>query len=265
MLSAWLEAPLLVVLLVWVLTNAAAQRVGAPQILPGAAGAGPPEVQRDSTGLPPELASLDWAQRSYYAADNARLPPPAPGERRVVFMGNSITEGWADGFPALFAAHPTWVNRGIGGQTTEQMLVRFRADVIALRPAVVVIAAGINDIAGNTGYSSEDDTFGHIVSMVQLARANGIDVVLQSVLPAWEIRWRRGIRPAQRVVRLNERLRAFAKTEGIVYLDGFALLADERPGIRAGLHTDEVHLTPAGYAVLAKAVEDSVAEALAQH
>ncbi len=216
----------------------------------------------DSTGLPAQLATVDWAQQSRYAADNARLGTPAASTRRVIFIGNSITEGWGQTYPALFAEHPDWVNRGISGQTTEQMLVRFRSDVIALKPAAVVIAAGINDIAGNTGFTSEDDTFGHIASMAELAQANGIRVVIASVLPAYDFPWRPGLAPAQKVVALNDRLAAFAKTHKHVYLDGFSLLADDRPGIKLGLTTDEVHLTKGGYEVLAPAVETAVGRAL---
>ncbi len=266
MSTLWIDVALQFALLLWVLSAAAAQTID-PEVTQSLNAERLPERPTvtplsDSSDLPAHLATLDWAQQSRYAADNRRLGSSSPGEQRVVFMGNSITEGWGKTYPALFAAHPTWVNRGIGGQTTEQMLVRFRGDVIDLAPAVVVIAAGINDIAGNTGYMSEDDTFGHIASMAQLAEANGIAVVIESVLPAYDFPWRPGLAPAQKVVSLNERLAAFAKTHGYVYLDGFALLADERPGIRTGWSTDEVHLTKAGYEVLAPAVEAAVAEAL---
>ncbi len=282
--TLWIDITLQVALLIWVFNVAAAQSVD-PEVRQAAEAETRAESREsaqsrftsedstglpadstglpaDSTGLPANLAALDWAQQARYAADNARLGPPAPDAPRVVFMGNSITEGWGRTYPSLFAAHPTWVNRGIGGQTSEQMLVRFRQDVIDLEPAAVVIAAGINDIAGNTGYASEDDTFGHIASMAELAHANGIRVVIASVLPAWDFGWRRGLAPAQKVVSLNGRLAAYAKTHGHVYLDGFALLADDRPGIKPGLHTDEVHLTAQGYAVLAPAVEAAVAKAL---
>ena len=137
----------------------------------------------------------DWANLQRYRSANAELPPPAPGENRVVFYGNSITDGWAKSFPVMFPGKP-YVGRGIGGQTTPQMLVRFRQDVVALRPRVVVILAGTNDIAGNTGPSSLEMIEDNLAGMTEIAKANGIRVVLSSVLPVYDYPWKPGLQPA---------------------------------------------------------------------
>ena len=209
-------------------------------------------------------APQDWAALGHFAEANAALPaPPTSGEARVVFMGNSITEGWDHRYPEFFRAHPNWINRGISGQTTPQMLVRFRPDVIDLAPEAVVILAGINDIAGNTGPMTLEQTFGNLASMAQLARANGIRVVLASVLPAYDFPWSPGKAPAQKVVRLNAMLKDFAAaTEGVSYLDYFTPMADGRPGLREGLHEDEVHPLRAGYELMRPLTEQAVSEAL---
>ncbi|HLA15241.1 MAG TPA: GDSL-type esterase/lipase family protein, partial [Gemmatimonadaceae bacterium] len=134
----------------------------------------------------------DWANLGRYRQENAALPAPASGENRVVFYGNSITEGWARHFPGMFPGKP-YIGRGIGGQTTPQLLVRFRQDVVALKPKVVVILAGTNDIAGNTGPSTIEMIEDNLASMAEIARANGIKVVLSSVLPVYDYRWRPGL------------------------------------------------------------------------
>jgi len=207
--------------------------------------------------------NLDWANLKKFARFNDSIMAlPTPNPPRVVFMGNSITEGWAYQYPQFFAAHPTWVNRGISGQTTPQMLIRFRPDVLALKPAAVVILAGINDIAHNTGPMTLEQTFGNIKSMAQLAQANDINVVLCSVLPAYDFPWRPGMDPAPKVVKLNALLKGFAEAEGHTYLDYFSAMADDRPGLKEGLHDDEVHPNTKGYGIMAPMTEAAVAEAL---
>ncbi len=203
----------------------------------------------------------DWANLQKYNAENKALKPVKPGEKRVVFMGNSITEGWKVADSSFFAGRP-YVDRGISGQTTPQMLVRFRPDVIDLKPAVVVILAGINDIAGNTGPMTLEQTFGNIVSMAELARANKIRVVLCSVLPAFDFPWRPGLSPAGKVVTLNSMLKAYATKNNLVYVDYFAAMADDRNGLKAELTYDGVHPTLAGYKVMAPLVEKGIAAAL---
>jgi lysophospholipase L1-like esterase len=203
----------------------------------------------------------DWPYLQRYRAENAALGPPRPGENRVVFMGNSITEGWGKYFPTMFAAKP-YINRGIGGQTTPQMLVRFRQDVIALKPAVVVILAGTNDIAGNTGPSTLEMIEDNLASMAELAQANGIAVVLSSVLPVFDYPWRPGLEPATKIVTLNTWMKQYSATHGAVYLDYHSAMADERQGMKSGLASDGVHPNEAGYRIMAPLAEQAIAEAL---
>jgi lysophospholipase L1-like esterase len=210
---------------------------------------------------PTDRLQTDWAYLARYRAENAALGLPRPGENRVVFMGNSITEGWAKYFGAMFPGKP-YVGRGIGGQTTPQMLVRFRQDVIALKPAVVVILAGTNDIAGNTGPSTLEMIQDNIASMTELALSNGIAVVLSSVLPVYDYPWRRGLRPASKIVALNHWLKQYAAERGAVYLDYHSVMADTRQGMRAELTGDGVHPNEAGYRAMAPLVERAIAEAL---
>lgn len=203
----------------------------------------------------------DWASLGRYREDNARLGPPPPGEQRVVFYGNSITDVWATHFETMFPGKP-YVGRGISGQTTPQMLVRFRQDVIALDPAVVVILAGTNDIAGNTGPSTQAMIEDNLVSMVELAKANGIRVVLSSVLPVHDYRWRPGLEPAPKIVALNAWMRDYAAANDVVYLDYHSVMADERQGLPPALSEDGVHPNEGGYRVMAPLVEWAISEAL---
>ena len=205
----------------------------------------------------------DWANLRRYRDANATLPAPTPGENRVIFMGNSITEGWAKYFGAQFPGKP-YVNRGIGGQTTPQMLVRFRQDVIALKPKVVVILAGTNDIAGNTGPSTIEMIEDNLASMTDLAKAHGIQVVLCSVLPVYDYPWRPGLEPAPKIVAINAWMRRYAETTRSVYVDFHGATADARQGMRAELATDGVHPNEAGYRVMAPLVERGIARALAR-
>ena len=203
----------------------------------------------------------DWANLTRYRDANAALGAPAPGETRVVFMGNSITDAWAKSFPTMFPGKP-YVGRGISGQTTPQMLVRFRQDVIALRPKVVVILAGINDIAGNTGPSTQAMIADNLMSMTEIAKANGIRVVLSSVLPAYDFPWRRGIGPAPKVVALNTWMKCYAAQAGVVYLDYYAKMVDARGGLSPEMASDGVHPTEAGYRIMAPLAEAAIQEAL---
>jgi lysophospholipase L1-like esterase len=203
----------------------------------------------------------DWAWLERFRQANAELPPPAPGEQRVVFMGNSITEAWAKYFSAHFPGKP-YVGRGISGQTTPQMLVRFRQDVIALRPRVVVILAGTNDIAGNTGSATLEMIADNITSMTELAQAHGIRVVLGSVLPAYDYPWKQGLEPAPKIVALNAWLKQYAASANAVYVDFHTAMADERQGLRVELSPDGVHPNEAGYRIMGPLVEQAIAAAL---
>jgi lysophospholipase L1-like esterase len=196
------------------------------------------------------------------AACTAR-PVQAPGEHRVVFIGDSITESWAPYFPAHFPGKP-YIPRGISGQTTPQILVRFRQDVVRLEPKIVVILAGTNDIAGNTGPSSPEMIQDNLASMAEIARANGIRVVLSSVLPAYDYPWKRGLEPAPKIVALNSWIRGYAEATGAVYLDYHTAMVDARGGLRAELTRDGVHPNAAGYAVMAPLAEAAIARALRQ-
>ena len=214
-----------------------------------------------------DIASLqqrlaDWPQLNRYREDNARLGPPKAGERRVVFYGDSITDNWGRQEGSTFFPGKPYVNRGISGQTTPQMLVRFRQDVIDLKPAAVVILAGTNDIAGNTGISSLGMIEDNLRSMAELARANGIRVILASVLPVSDYPWRRGLRPAGKVRELNAWIRQYAAATGGIYLDYYGALANKEGGLDAELAEDGVHPTPAGYARMAPLAEKAIAQAL---
>lgn len=203
----------------------------------------------------------DWANLNRFRDDNEKLGPARMCDDRVVFMGNSITQGWIERVPEFFAGR-NYINRGIGGQTTPQMLLRFRQDVVKLFPKVVVILAGTNDIAGNTGPSTLEMFEDNIHSMAELAQAHGIQVVICSVLPAYDYPWRTGLEPAPKIVELNKRLKQYADTHGVVYCDFFTAMADERDGLPKELSEDGVHPNLAGYAVMGPIVEHAIARAL---
>lgn len=203
----------------------------------------------------------DWPNLNRFREDNAKIGMPKTNDDRVVFMGNSITEGWIETVPEFFAKR-AYINRGISGQTTPQMLIRFRQDVIHLYPKVVVILAGTNDIAGNTGPSTLEMIEDNIRSMTELAQANGIQVVLCSVLPAIDYRWKPGVEPAEKIVELNRRIKTYAETHGAVYCDYFSAMADERNGLPNSLSPDGVHPNKEGYALMAPIAEKAIARAL---
>jgi lysophospholipase L1-like esterase len=203
----------------------------------------------------------DWANLQKFRDANAKLSPPVNNENRVVFLGNSITEGWAPYFPTMFPGKP-YIGRGIGGQTTPQMLVRFRQDVIDLKPKVVVILAGTNDIAGNTGPSTLEMIEDNIASMAELAKENGIRAVLSSVLPVYDYPWKPGLEPAPKIIALNQWIKDYARKHGAVYLDYHSAMADARGGMRPELASDGVHPNEAGYRIMAPLAERAIAEAL---
>ncbi len=203
----------------------------------------------------------DWAGLRRYRQANADLPPPRPGERRVVFMGDSITEAWAAFFGTLFPGK-AYVGRGTSGQTTPQMVLRFRQDVIALKPRVVVILAGTNDIAGNTGPSTLEMIEDNIATMCELARVNGIRVVLVSVLPVFDYPWKQGLEPAPKIVALNAWMKRYAAAHAAVYADVHTPTADPRHGMRPEYASDGVHPNEAGYRVIGPVVEVAIRAAL---
>ena len=175
----------------------------------------------------------DFANLARYAKENVALPTPAKKEKRVVFMGNSITEGWVRTHPEFFKTNG-YIGRGISGQTSYQFLLRFREDVINLSPALVVINAGTNDVAENTNPYNEDYTFGNIVSMVELAKANKIKVILTSILPAAAFKWRMEIKDApQKIQALNARIEAYAKANKIPFVNYYKAMVDENQALNS--------------------------------
>ena len=203
----------------------------------------------------------DWANLNRYKEENLKIGLPADNENRVVFIGNSITQGWIEVDPNFFAGK-SYINRGISGQTTPQMLVRFRSDVVNLKPKVVVILAGTNDIAGNTGPSTLEMIEDNIASMVEIANANNIKAVLCSILPAYDYPWKPGLEPAQKIVDLNKWIKEYAVKNKIIYVDYFAPMADQRNGLKKEYSEDGVHPNLAGYNIMEPIVENAIAEAL---
>ena len=214
-------------------------------------------------GFTNSVNGQDWPNLTQFQEANAALEAPATNEDRVVFMGNSITIGWINSRPEFFEGKP-WINRGIGGQTTPQMLVRFRQDVIELKPKVVVILAGTNDIAGNTGPSTLDMIMDNIKGMAEMAHANNIKVILSTTLPAYDYPWKPGLEPAPKIIALNKMIRTYCDDMGHIYLDYFSAMADERNGLPKKYANDEVHPTKEGYAVMEPLVEVAIAKALTQ-
>jgi lysophospholipase L1-like esterase len=212
----------------------------------------------------------DWPNLARYREANRALAAPSPAEPRVVFMGDSITDSWPQPrFGAFFPGKP-YIGRGISGQTTPQMLIRFRPDVIALGARVVVILAGTNDIAGNTGPMTDEQIQDNLASMAELAKANGIRVVFSSILPVSEYHVRPGDtsppqttrRPMARITALNAWMKEYAAANGHVYLDYFAAMTDAKGLLRAELSEDDLHPNAAGYAIMAPLAEAAIQHAL---
>jgi len=227
-----------------------------------------PMLKTPPAELPPQqIAAMqkmlsDWAQLSRYRDENAKLGDPAPGQKRVVFYGDSITDLWGRRAGKFFPDQP-WINRGIGGQTTPQMLVRFEQDVIALKPEAVVILAGINDVAGNTGVETLPEIESYFQAMVDLAKTNRIRVVISAVLPTKAFWWNKGVDPRDEVTALNLWLQQFASEQGLVYLDYYTAMVAPDRGIRDDFSKDGVHPNDAGYAVMEPLARTAVEKALA--
>jgi len=203
---------------------------------------------------------LDFANLARFRDADAKLAPPVVGEDRVVFMGDSITEGW--NLETSFPGKP-YINRGISGQTSSQMLLRFRQDVIDLKPKVVLILAGTNDFAGNTGPVTLSQVEGNLMSMAQLAQANSIRVVLCSVLPSVRFGWHPDAEnPVPRIASLNDWMKAYAPGKGYVYVDYYSAMKDAAGGLPPNLSRDGVHPLPAGYAIMAPLAESGIETAL---
>jgi lysophospholipase L1-like esterase len=228
-----------------------------------------PEVATAMTALMRNDVRLrDWANLARYREANRALPAASAGGRRVVFMGDSITDAWPEPrFGEFFAGKP-YVGRGISGQTTPQMLVRFRPDVIDLKPAVVVILAGTNDIAGNTGTMLDQEIEGNIASMAELAKARGIKVVLASILPTSAYHAAAGTptqadrRPLARIRAINRWMKDYAVANGHTYLDYFSAMTDDKGVLREDLSADDLHPNAKGYAIMGPLAEAAIQQAL---
>lgn len=199
----------------------------------------------------------DWPYLAKYEQENAKLPLTIPSENRVVFLGDSITEFWSKEEP-LFFQNKNYINRGISGQTTPQMLVRFRADVIELKPKIVVILAGGNDIAGNTGISNTKMITNNIFSMIELAHVHNIKVILCSVLPANFFYWNPKEKPAERIIELNKLLENYAITNKIPFVDYYSAMVDDEKGLKTEFSEDRVHPNAAGYRIMSPLIEKKI-------
>jgi lysophospholipase L1-like esterase len=208
-----------------------------------------------------EDGNPDWANLGRYQAGNSELVAKGHVPHRVVFMGDSITEGWyRDG--TGFFANPTYVDRGISGQTTSQMVLRFHQDVIDLSPEVVVILAGTNDIAGNTGPMTNEQIAANIEAMAEMAHAHGIKVVLCALVPADHYGWAPEVKPAPRIVALNGWIKAYAKTKGFGYVDYYTPMVDDKGGLKSDYTADGVHPLNSGYAVMEKVVSATLTKTI---
>jgi lysophospholipase L1-like esterase len=205
----------------------------------------------------------DWPQLERYRAENAALSPAAAGEQRVVFYGDSITDAWGrrPNTGTFFPGKP-YVNRGISGQTTPQMVVRFRQDVVDLKPAAVLILAGTNDVAGNTGPMTAEMTEENFASMIDLANANGIKTIVASITPAFDYPWKRGLEPVAKIRTINAWLQTYCKAHGATYLDYYSALADEQGGMKPGTSFDGVHPNATGYGIMAPLAQAAIDRAL---
>ena len=199
----------------------------------------------------------DWANLKRFQQENSELLLPKANEHRVVFMGNSITEGWLSIRPEFFKNKP-YVNRGISGQTTPQMLLRFRQDVIHLKPSTVVLLAGINDIAENTGPSTIEMIANNIISMAELAKANQIKVIICSVLPANNFPWRKGIKPAEKVRKLNVILQLYSYKNKLAYVDYYSAMVNDSHGLKKELGEDGIHPNKNGYLIMEPILEKAI-------
>ena len=204
----------------------------------------------------------DWANLNRYASENASVAAPDSRENRVVFMGDSITDAWNKKEGRFFPGKP-YFDRGISGQTTPQMLIRFRPDVIALKPKVVVILAGTNDLAGNTGPISVQATEDNLQSMAEIARVNGVGVVLSSIMPVCDyIRPQTERRPPAKIIEINQWMKKYAAERGFVYLDYYTPMLDDKNMLKKELTGDGLHPNDAGYAIMSPLAEQAIAKCL---
>jgi len=212
-------------------------------------------------GMSEKTNAQDWANLAKYEILNASLQPKQSGEKRIVLMGDSITEFWLAIHPEFFEGK-SYIDRGISGQTTSQMLIRFRPDVINLHPDVVVILAGVNDVAGNTGPTTPEKILGNIMSMVELAKANKIKVILCAVLPANDFYWRPNNKAAETIIQLNQLIQSYAKQQHILYVDYHTAMADTKNGLPKEYSNDGVHPNLKGYQTMEPLLEKAIQQVL---
>lgn len=208
-----------------------------------------------------QATTNDWVNLEKYTAENKALKPPVRGEKRVVFIGNSITEHWKIKDRDFFVDNH-YINRGISGETTRQIRARFRADAIELQPTVIIILAGINDIAGYDGWVPVDSIFANIVAMAQMAMNENIRVVLCSVLPANKIIGRPDIQPIEKIIALNARIKRFCREHQLVYADYYSAMVDEHRGLDKRYSSDGIHPNFNGYRVMNPIIRKAIAETL---
>ena len=209
-----------------------------------------------------QAENSDWANLGYYEKRNRELGLPDENEKRIVFMGDSITEEWGNLYPEFFSGN-YYINRGIGGQTTPQMLIRFKPDAIDLKPYAIIILAGTNDIAGNTGPSTVRMITDNIFSMAELAIAYDIIVVLASILPVYQYPWVDDVLdPLSVIDSINSKIKDYVENKGLVFLDYYSSMVDDRKGLKLDYTGDGVHPNEAGYKVMSAIADDIILQAL---
>jgi lysophospholipase L1-like esterase len=219
-------------------------------------------LENDIRIVTTQAENSDWANLGYYKKRNRELGLTGENEKRIVFMGDSITEEWGNLYPEFFSGK-NYINRGIGGQTTPQMLIRFKPDAIDLKPDAIVILAGTNDIAGNTGPSTVRMITDNIFSMAELAKAHEIKVVLASILPVYQYSWVDDVLdPPSIVDSINRKIKEYVENQGLVYLDYYSSMVDDRKGLKLDYTGDGVHPNEAGYKVMSAIADDIILQAL---
>ena len=219
-------------------------------------------MENDIRIVTTQAENSDWANLGYYEKRNRELGLPDENEKRIVFMGDSITEEWGNLYPEFFSGN-YYINRGIGGQTTPQMLIRLKPDAIDLKPYAIIILAGTNDIAGNTGPSTVKMITDNIFSMAELAIAYEIKVVLASILPVYQYPWVDDVLdPLSVIDSINSKIKDYVENKGLLYLDYYSSMVDDRKGLKLDFTGDGVHPNEAGYRVMSAIAGEIISQVL---